>query len=124
MKKVFIVCLLLMVSGCARRKSTDYWVYQLKDDDVPRRLKAVKTLGERGSDASKAVPALAEALQDPDAYVRRDAARALAKFGPEAKSAVPALTKALEDEEPSVRRAAGQSLKQIDPAAAHDAAVP
>jgi HEAT repeat protein len=124
MRKLLILGLVLLVCGCARKKSTDYWVGQLNDENVGHRLKAVKSLGERRSEATTAVPALAEALQDPDAYVRRDAARALGKLGPEAKPAVPALGHALEDKEPSVRRAAAQALKQIDPEAARAAGLP
>jgi HEAT repeat protein len=124
MKRVLVVSLVLLAFGCARKKSTEYWVYELKGDNVPRRLKAVKTLGDRGSDAITAVPALADALQDPDAYVRRDAARALGKFGPQAKPAVPSLTKALEDTEPNVRKAAAQALLDIDPDAARQSLAP
>jgi HEAT repeat protein len=124
MKKVLVVCLLLVVSGCARKKSTAYWIDALKEDDVPRRLKAVKTLGERGTEPSTVVPALADSLHDPDAYVRRDAARALGKFGPGARAAIPALTTALEDPVPSVRKAAAQALQQIDPEAPHQDQTP
>jgi hypothetical protein len=124
MKKVLFLGLVLLAFGCARKKSTEYWIYELKGDNVPRRLKAVKTLGDRGADASTAIPALADALQDPDAYVRRDAARALGKFGREARAAVPSLTKALEDTEPSVRKAAAQALHDIDPEAARPAEAP
>src|SRR5262249_50334292 len=52
---------------------------------------AAKALGDLGTGAKDAVPALTTALQDGDKFVRRFAAHALGEIGPPAKQAVPTL---------------------------------
>jgi HEAT repeat protein len=118
MKRALILCLGILLAGCARDKSTGDWVSQLHDGDPVARLEAIKALGNNSSDVDQAVPALTEALNDPNAFVRRDAARALGTIGAGARPAIPSLTRALKDKEGSVRRAAASALKKIGPAAA------
>jgi HEAT repeat protein len=113
MRCLSILCLLLLVAGCAGGLSTDDWLQQLKDSSVVKRRQAIRELGARGMEDDRIAPALAEALHDESAYVRRDAAVTLAKVGPAARRSVPALTAALKDKKRSVRKAAARSLQVI-----------
>ena len=123
MKKVIVLCLIALSTGCGRAKSTADWVDQLKSKESAQRLHAVKALGERSREAAVVTPALALALRDEDAFVRRDAAHALGKIGPEARATTPSVVAALRDRNPGVRKAAANALKQIDPEAAMRARV-
>jgi HEAT repeat protein len=122
MKRTLVVWLALLAFGCGGR-STEGWVEQLKDKDAAQRLRAVKALAARRSEAAVAVPALAGALKDENAFVRRDAAEALGKIGPEAQEAAPALAAALKDRNHAVKKAAAGALKKVDPQAAVKAGV-
>jgi HEAT repeat protein len=117
MKKLSVVCLALLLCGCARKSTAD-WVEQLRSEDAAQRLHAARALGDRSAEAGVVVPALAEALKDRDAFVRQEAARSLRNLGPDAGAAAPALRGALRDRKPAVRKEAAQALKNIDPAAA------
>lgn len=112
----YVVCVLLLVSGCGK-KSTGEWVDQLRAADGSSRLHAIAALAERQGDADVVIPALAEALRDQESFVRRDAARALGRFGSEARPAVPGLRALLRDRKKDVRQAAARALAQIDPQA-------
>jgi HEAT repeat protein len=112
----------LLAAGCGG-KPTDEWVGQLKASESAQRLRAVKALGEKRSEAATVVPALAGALADEDAFVRRDAARALAGFGPQGRAALPALLPLLKDRNAGVRKASAAAVKAIDPEAAARAGV-
>jgi HEAT repeat protein len=113
-----LLYLAVLAAGCGG-KSTQDWIAQLGDRDSAQRLRAVKALGGRRSEADIVVPALAGALQDENAFVRRDAAEALGAIGPEARPAAPALTAALRDRNAPVRRAAARALEKLGvPAAA------
>jgi len=59
------------------------------------RSAAAGFLGQVGSNASGAVPALARAVNSKDTYLAGQAAFALASMGPAAKAAVPSLIEAL-----------------------------
>src|SRR5262245_35406316 len=78
------------------------WVKQLEDPNRVLRSQAVQALGEMGTKARSAAPALMRALKDPDWGVRRDAVVALPEVGAELKLTVPALTEALKDREQPV----------------------
>ena len=114
MRRFLVTALALLAAGCGGR-STDYWLQQLKDQDVVKRRQAVRELGSRTAEAPRVVPALAESLRDDNEYVRHDCATALGKFGPEARAAAPALLAALKDRDHNVRRAAEMALKKITP---------
>jgi HEAT repeat protein len=86
-----------------------------KDSDVRRA--AAKELGELGSEAKEAVPALTKALRDRDVFVRRFAAEALGNIGPDAKEAVGKLTLATKDERKEVSLAAVEALGKMGTAA-------
>ncbi len=113
MRKILMLCLVLLLTGCGQEKTTADWIAQLRDKDAARRLEAVKELGKRESELEVVVPALAEALKDNNGYVRRDAAVALGKLGPGASSAVSALRAAKKDKERSVRKAASDALEKL-----------
>ena len=98
----------------------------LRSEDAGVRWKAAAALGQIGSEAKTAEPALIERLKDGDKDVRRYAAEALIKIGPEAKAAVPGLIEAfiemLRNEDKWVRLNAAEALIKIGPEAS--AAVP
>jgi HEAT repeat protein len=77
-----------------------------------RRQRAAKALGELGSVAKEATPALIRALDDESSYVAAEAVVALGKIGPDAGAAVPHLLEAAQD---SVLRASAvkKSLRSI-----------
>jgi|SRR5579871_2616065 len=109
---LIVACLLLV--GC-NEKPTDELLEQLRDKDSAQRLRAVKALGEKRSDADKVVPALAQVLKDNDAFVRRYAARSLGQFGSAASSEIPALQVAARDRNHHVRQAATEALRKVAP---------
>lgn len=85
----------------------------LKERAGSVRRAAAEALGNLGTDARAAVPALAEALTDPDLRVRWAVADALGQLGPPARAAVPALVEALSDPELPIRIAALDALGWI-----------
>jgi len=89
------------------------WVKELEAPNVTARSRAAQVLGEMGTKARSAAPALMRALKDLDWEVRRDAVVALAEVGGELKLTVPALTEALKDSEQPVRLSAVKSLGKI-----------
>jgi HEAT repeat protein len=114
---VLLLCLLAGV-GCARKKSTDELIADLKSPEERERTAAVRLLPQRTGDAARIVPALIEALKDKDGEVRRDAALGLGSFGDQARDAIPALQAAQRDRDARVRKAAAVALSRIDPKAA------
>ncbi len=90
-------------------------VARLGNADSDVRRAAAKELGELGSEARSAVPALTKALNDRDLFVRRFAAEALGKIGPDAKSAIPALSKMTSDSRKEVALAAVEALGKMGP---------
>jgi HEAT repeat protein len=70
-------------------------IKDLRDSYHWRRTGAASCLGQLGSKAKIAVPALATALKHPDPYLRREAALALERMGKDAENALPALIEAL-----------------------------
>ena len=68
-----------------------------------RRRTLSAALGEIGSAAKPAVPALAELVKDSDETVRRQAVKAVMKIHPGPKVTVPLCVKLLEDPDPGVR---------------------
>jgi HEAT repeat protein len=115
MKRSVCMVLLVLVMGCSQR-TTDDWLKQLKDSEVPLHREAIRELGTRTDEAGRIVPAFTEALRDQNHYVRHDLAITLGKFGKEARGAIPALKALLKDKEPSVRQGAANSLKKISAA--------
>ncbi len=112
-------CLLLclLACGCAKQKSTDELLGDLKAPRDGERTSAARLLPQRKDDAARVVPALIEALKDRDSDVRRSAALGLGSFGELAKDAVPALQAAQRDRDARVREAARIALGRIAPPA-------
>lgn len=107
-----LICIALV--GCGSRPIAE-WLDELKEKESSRRVRAVRALGERGAEAERAIPALAQALKDEDAFVRREAARSLGQMGDSAASAAPALTAAMRDKNAQVRKAASEAIRRIVP---------
>lgn len=78
------------------------------------RLKAMQALGDQGTAARDAIPALAKHLRHKDKDLAGQAARSLAQVGP---AAVPELLKALQDPAPEVRPRALWALGVLGPEA-------
>jgi HEAT repeat protein len=110
---VLLLCL-LACGGCAKKKTTEELIQDLKSGEEKDRIIAARTL-PAGKEATQVVPALIAALKDRDGDVRRSAAIKLGSFGEEAKDAIPALQKAQKDRDARVREAAGKALSRIDP---------
>jgi HEAT repeat protein len=91
-------------------------VRALKSETGAFRQRAAWALGEIGSPARVAVPALEEALQDRLIGVRSSAIAALSNLAP-ASEAVPVLTEMLEDCSHEVQEAAAVALSHFGPAA-------
>jgi HEAT repeat protein len=113
-------CLVLVLGlplcgGCAKQKSTDELIADLKSTVERDRVMAVRTLTQRKADAAQVVPALSEALKDKDGDIRVSAAIGLGSFGEQAKDAIPSLQAAQRDRDARVREAAGKALSRIDP---------
>lgn len=83
-------------------------IEQLTANDAAIRRRAIVALGDLGTGAGPAVPALTRVLTDGAPLVRQAAAEALGKIG--SGAAVPALTEALNDPDPAVRKAAAGAL--------------
>lgn len=130
MQRVLVLCLGLLLVGCARkieprppdvqaekkpaRPDVADLVKQLKDTNHEVRRKAASTLGEMGPEAEAAVPALGEMMfEDSDLISRDVAADALRNLGPKAAVLVPKLLKALEDDNDTVRNSAISSLGRL-----------
>jgi HEAT repeat protein len=111
---VLLVCLL--ACGCARKKTTEELIADLKSSEERDRIIAVRLLPQRKEDAARVVPAMTEALKDKGNDIRLSAAIGLGYFGEQAREAIPALQAALRDRDARVRRAAGTALSRIDPA--------
>ncbi len=107
---------LLACGGCAKKKSTDELIADLKAPQERERVIAARLLPQRKGDAAKVVPALIEALQDKEGDIRWSAAIGLGSFGEQARDAIPALQTAQRDRDARVREAAGVALSRIDPA--------
>ena len=114
---ILLVCLLGLMAYAeeTQEQQVERLIKELQDPDSDVRSIAAVTLGEIGSEAKDAVPALIQLLQDQDAegFVRANAALALREIGPEAKDAVPALIQALQDQDKYVRRDAAGALGEI-----------
>jgi HEAT repeat protein len=78
-------------------------------------LLSAQVLGEMGSKASTAVPALTDLFQSVDPHQRVAAADALLRVDPESKAAVPALKELLDHEDEEIRAAAVELLKHLEP---------
>ena len=82
------------------------------DDDTVRL--AVHALGEMGTAAEDAEPALCGMLANQDAEIRQRAADALGNCqGPEPNLTIPALIKLLDDEDKRVPRVAAASINRL-----------
>ncbi|MFL5339069.1 MAG: HEAT repeat domain-containing protein, partial [Gemmataceae bacterium] len=76
------------------------------------RARAAKALGDLGTPAQEAVPALIDVLRDKEPEVKAPAAQALAQIGP---AAIPALRRELGDEDSRVRPWAAIALGLMGP---------
>ena len=115
---VLLLCL-LACSGCAKEKSTEELIGDLKSSPQQLdRVKAVRVVPQEQEDAAQVVPALIEVLKDKNVNVRRSAAIKLGYIGEQAKEAIPSLQAALHDRDARVREAAGVALSRIDPKSA------
>ncbi len=85
----------------------------LKDTPVNVRANAAEALGDLGTKAESAVPALIEALQDEANAVRVRAIEALGTTSHSSSSAVPDLAKALEEDNEGIKRTAVFALARI-----------
>jgi HEAT repeat protein len=106
---------LLSCAGCAKEKSTDDLIGDLKSTQGAERIKAVRLLSQRKGDPAKVVPALTECLKDKEVDVRWSAAIGLGYYGEQAREAIPALQEAERDPDARVREAARVGLSRIDP---------
>ena len=136
------LCPAAVQAGDSKRPLADL-VADLKKGDAEK-LRALEALGELGTKAADAAPALVDLFAEKNEDVRLGAALALGKIrrgateplvkalgskdgdvrfyaawslgfvGPEAKSATPALVKALADAVPEVRRKAAYALGLVD----------
>jgi HEAT repeat protein len=103
--------------GCARQKSTDELLTDLKSSEEKDRIIAVRLLPQRkGTATPEIVQGLIQSLKDKEGDVRWSAAIGLGYFGEQAKEAVPALQVAQRDRDARVREAAAVALFRIDPA--------
>ena len=102
-----------LTAGGASR--VDTLVKDLQAKDPKTRLAAAQSLGEMGSAARKAVPALVSAAsaKNADLALRHEAIQSLGRIG--SATAVPALTTALDDSAGIIRYSAIQSLGMIGP---------
>jgi HEAT repeat protein len=119
MKRLFCVCLVLVLSGCNpepafRGRPLHVWRQELKHKDATARCRAAAVFAVVRPPVQEVIPDLIECLHDSEHLVRSEAAVALGQMGPSARSAVPALTKLLKDPVLHVRDAAAEALKKID----------
>lgn len=99
------------------RRPVDVLIRQLLSGDTHlSRVMAAYELGNWGTQASAAVPALITALKGDNDAVRSAAASALGEVGPAAVAAGPALASALSDRDESLARSAGWALAELGPA--------
>jgi HEAT repeat protein len=117
MRRILVVTLLILLSGCAGPKPTmagSKWAEALRDPDARVRKKAAFTLGNIGPSDSAVLPALVGGLKDTDGGVRCEAILALVKYGPGAREAIPALTEVRDnDRDAKVRDYAAQALEKL-----------
>ena len=83
----------------------------MQNEDAQVRVSAAEVLGQIGSGAVDAMPALIQVLRDQNPEVRQYAVGALGHIA--AVDAVPALMQALKDQNPKVRNNAAWALEQI-----------
>ncbi len=111
-----VVVILCILSSTSARFAGNAGVSQLERDlqsnDPTVRAKAARQLGEKGTSAKKAVPALADALKDADADVRRNAAHALGEIDPENPRVIDSLIEALKDKDLGVSVSLSRALKK------------
>jgi HEAT repeat protein len=100
MRFVLTGALVLGVLGVASVQGAEVrdLIAKLNSKDSDQRREAARELGELGSGAKAAVPALTKALRDRDRFVRRYAAEALGNIGADAKDSIPKLVLAMNDE--------------------------
>jgi HEAT repeat protein len=83
----------------------------LKSSEPVRKRKAAKAIGELGTSARSAAPALVAVLEkDRDTLARRNAAEALGQTGGDSKTVVAALAKAMKDSDQDVMVASAMAL--------------
>jgi HEAT repeat protein len=113
---VGFICATLFLADTARGADVDELIMQLKGKDSDMRRAAAKSLGEIGTEAKPALPALMKALKDDDKFVRQFSAQSIGKLGPEAKDAVPTLKDVLlKDSAKEVADEAAAALARVRP---------
>jgi HEAT repeat protein len=118
---ILAVVLALLPSGCgqpkpllAGGKPVSHWLSALQDPDANVRKMAVTKLGNVGTAAPEALPAVLGALNDPHEAVRCEAILAVVKLGPAAGEAVPLLAKMKQaDRNARVRSYAARALPKF-----------
>jgi HEAT repeat protein len=114
-RRVALVLCVLFTGGCAKTKSAEELVADLKSSEEKDRLIAARLLPQSKGEAAEIVPALIEALRDKGSDIRWSAAIGLGQLGEKAKEAIPALKAAQRDRDARVREAARVALSRIDP---------
>src|SRR5215207_9907563 len=92
--------LVACAAGCSRAEETtslDELTLLAKHTDPNMRYSAMEQIGQSGSAAEAAVPALIEGLRDKSPMVRLGAAYAVGKLGDKASSAAAPLAQSLKD---------------------------
>ncbi len=109
---VFMSVLLWAAGACrlGAASPVDRNIRLLRGKDAGERVAAVIALGELGTRARKAVPALLIALDDPEPMVRERAAEALGKIGASDKKTILSLIGRFADEDPFV---AGKAIGAV-----------
>ena len=86
-------------------------IIALQRGPAQQRIFAADVLGEKGAEATAAIPALAAALKDDDSGVRQAAAKSLGQLTAYEDAALPALLDALNDPDADVRESAVGALE-------------
>jgi HEAT repeat protein len=98
----------------AHYRPVSHWVKALKDPDAKVRRKAVRILGNVGTNDAAVIPSLIVALRDADVNVRNEAIVALMKIGAPAKEAIATLENIkAHDADAKGREYAGKAIDRI-----------
>ncbi|QDT42021.1 putative phycocyanin operon protein Z [Gimesia alba] len=110
------LCLFATENLFAQSPDIDSLILQLKGENEDQQALAAHQLGELGSNAKSAVPALIQVVKTGSVASRSEAIIALGKIGPDSAAAVPELTKILRSYSIILKYNTLQALRQIGPA--------